>query len=244
MESGKPLGYLFVDLTVEGQKEQFVGEISDLAKETKGKMNWVYIDWAKYAKHSERLGLSGKTVPAIAIEKLEEGTHFVFDETATIAKDAVTQWVNKFLAGEIQPTIKSEPIPESNNEPVRTVVANNFEAVVNDPTKDVLVEFYAPWCGHCKKLAPIYDDLATAFKDSSNIVIAKIDATANDVNPKFGIRGFPTLKLFKAADKDHPVEYNGDRSLADLTSFIQQNTGAAAAAVDAVEAEADTKDEL
>jgi len=229
MESGLPLGYLFVDLTVDGQKDQFLAEIYDLAKDTKGRMNWVYIDWAKYARHAERLGLSGKTVPCIAIEKLDEGTHYVFDETAAVAKDAVTQWANKFLGGDMPPTIKSEPIPEDNSGPVKTLVANNFNEIVNDKAKNVFVEFYAPWCGHCKKLAPIFEELGTAFKSADNIVIAKIDATANDVNPKFGIKGFPTLKLFTAADKDHPVEYNGDRSLSDMTSFIQQNTGAVAA---------------
>eukprot|EP01114_Cavostelium_apophysatum_P013747 TRINITY_DN33_c0_g1_i1.p1 TRINITY_DN33_c0_g1~~TRINITY_DN33_c0_g1_i1.p1 ORF type:complete len:484 (-),score=163.93 TRINITY_DN33_c0_g1_i1:9-1460(-) len=232
LDSGLPLAYLFVDLSVEGQKEENLQHIQDLARETKGKLNWVYIDWAKYAKHAERLGLSGKTVPAIAIEKMEEGSHYVFDEAKKIAKDHVGPWIQSFLGGSLKPTIKSEDIPEKNDEPVKIVVAHTFDQIVNDKTKDVLVEFYAPWCGHCKKLAPVYDELATNFASDPNVVIAKIDATANDVSPRLGIRGFPTIKLFKANEKDTPVDYEGDRSLEDMTTFLraQSSFGGAAPA--------------
>jgi len=49
-----------------------------------------------------------------------------------------------------------------------------------DTTKDVLVEYYAPWCGHCKSLAPIYEELANKLKSNKNLVIAAMDATANE----------------------------------------------------------------
>jgi thiol-disulfide isomerase/thioredoxin len=61
------------------------------------------------------------------------------------------------------------------------LVGKNWNEVVNDASKHVLVEFYAPWCGHCKSLAPKYDVLGGKFVGSSDVVIAKIDATANDV---------------------------------------------------------------
>ena len=73
----------------------------------------------------------------------------------------VEKFVRDLVQGALEPYLKSEPIPESNNEPVKVVVAKNFDEIVNDPTKDVLIEFYAPWCGHCKSLAPKYDELAT-----------------------------------------------------------------------------------
>merc|ERR1712223_1719414 len=74
-------------------------------------------------------------------------------------------------------------------------------------------------CGHCKKLTPIWDDLAKKFQDSEDIVIAKMDSTANEV-ADVAISGFPTLKLFKK-DTNEIVEYNGARELDDLVKFIE-----------------------
>jgi len=222
-EAGLPLGYLFVDLAVSGQQDEYVEIIRPIAQNTKGKMNWVYIDWQKYAKHSERLGLSGQTVPALAIESLQDGTHYAYDESAKIQTDSITSWVERFLAGNLEPTIKSEEIPADNSGPVKIVVAKNFAEIVNDPNKDVLVEFYAPWCGHCKALVPIYEELGNDLKQVETIVIAKIDATNNDVSPKLGIQGFPTIKLFPANDKENPIDYNGDRTKADFIQFLQEN---------------------
>jgi protein disulfide-isomerase A1 len=61
------------------------------------------------------------------------------------------------------------------------VVGTTFEAIVMDSSKDVLVKYYAPWCGHCKSLAPVWEELGQHYADNSDLVIAKFDATANEV---------------------------------------------------------------
>jgi protein disulfide-isomerase A1 len=75
--------------------------------------------------------------------------------------------------------LKSDPIPETNNEPVKVLVGKNFKSMVLDSEKEVLVKFYAPWCGHCKNLAPHYDEAAKRLLVNENILLAKIDSTGN-----------------------------------------------------------------
>ena len=94
------------------------------------------------------------------------------------------------------------------------LTGKNFDSVAFDPTKNVLVEFYAPWCGHCKTLAPIWDELAEkkANEEGSDLVVAKIDATANEL-PHTKVRSFPTIKLYKKGENE-AAEYNGEREFA------------------------------
>jgi len=103
--------------------------------------------------------------------------------------------------------------------------AKNFDETVLKSGKPSLVEFFAPWCGHCKNLAPTYESLATAFAHSEDVNVAKVDADAHkDLGGRFGVQGFPTLKWFDGKS-DKPADYSGGRELDDLAKFIQEKTG-------------------
>ncbi|TJX53773.1 hypothetical protein E8P77_25405, partial [Soehngenia saccharolytica] len=101
----------------------------------------------------------------------------------------------------------------------------NFDSVVLDESKDVLVEFYAPWCGHCKNLAPIYEKVAAAYKLEKDVVIANVDADKyKDLGEKYGVGGFPTLKFFPKTNKAGE-DYDGGRDLDDFVAFINEKAG-------------------
>lgn len=108
---------------------------------------------------------------------------------------------------------------------VLDLIPSNFDQVVLKSGKPTLVEFFAPWCGHCKNLAPVYEELAQAYATSKDIQIAKVDADAErDLGKKYGVQGFPTLKWFDGKS-NKPVDYDGGRDLESLTKFITEKTG-------------------
>lgn len=145
---------------------------------------------------------------------------FVMSEEFSI--DTFEQFVKDLIAEKLEAYLKSEAVPENNNEPVKVAVAKNFDEVAINNGKDTLIEFYAPWCGHCKKLTPIYDDLAKKL-ENEEVSIVKMDATANDVPQLFDVKGFPTLYWLPKNDKKSPVRYEGGRELNDFIKYIAKH---------------------
>jgi len=142
-----------------------------------------------------------------------------FKMEGEFSMDAFGEFLTKFKAGELEVYMKSEPVPETQG-PVKVAVAKNFEELVTNNKKDVLVEFYAPWCGHCKKLTPIYDELGEKM-EGEDVEIVKMDATANDVPPEYSVSGFPTLFWLPSTTKK-PVSYSGGRELDDFVKYISE----------------------
>jgi len=102
--------------------------------------------------------------------------------------------------------------------------ADNFDEVVNSKV-NAFVKFFAPWCGHCKKLEPDYEKFAVAFDSESDVVIARVDCDQHrDLCSRFGVTGYPTLKWF-AKGSSEPIAYNGDRELSALVSFVNTEAG-------------------
>ncbi|CAL5874912.1 uncharacterized protein PFLUO_LOCUS9214 [Penicillium psychrofluorescens] len=219
--AGIPLAYIFAETAEE--REAFTNEFKPIAEKHRGAINIVTLDAKLFGAHAGNLNLEPETFPAFAIQDTTKNVKYPFDQTKKIEAKAVGKFIQDVLEGKIEPSVKSEPIPETQEGPVTVVVGKSYQELVIDNDKDVLLEFYAPWCGHCKSLAPKYDELAEMYSGdlAEKVTIAKIDATANDVPDP--ITGFPTIKLYPAGSKGEPIEYSGSRTVEDLATFIKEN---------------------
>jgi len=120
----------------------------------------------------------------------------------------------------------SGPPPTYENSEVIDLIPSNFDKFALSG-KPALVEFFAPWCGHCKTLAPVYEQLAQdfAFAKKDKLTIAKVNADSEkSLGKRFGIQGFPTIKYFDGKSET-PEDYNGGRDLESLTEFLTKKTG-------------------
>eukprot|EP00760_Papus_ankaliazontas_P025307 PhM_4_TR2629/c0_g1_i1/m.64306/K09584/PDIA6, TXNDC7; protein disulfide-isomerase A6 len=115
-------------------------------------------------------------------------------------------------------------VPAMADGEVVILTPDNFDAIVKDSNKHVFVKFFAPWCGHCVRMADAWKELAANVKDNSDVVIAELDAAAHSSTASaYGVRGFPTLKLFTKADKSGDVSYRGARDTSSFTAFLKEN---------------------
>ncbi|KAM4603332.1 protein disulfide-isomerase A2 [Polymixia lowei] len=209
---------LFINSTVESQAA-LLDDYRTVAKEFKGKVLFIIIDVTESLSHVlNYFGLSESDAPAVRIINTETVKKYAM-EAEEITANTLRPFCQGVLDGTVKPHLLSEQIPEDwDKGPVAVLVGTNFEAVALDPTKNVFVEFYAPWCGHCKELAPIWEKLGEKYADRDDIIIAKMDATANEVE-SVSVSGFPTLKYYPAGGKE-VVDYSGSRDLETMSKFL------------------------
>jgi len=174
---------------------------------------------------AEFIGVTAADAPTIRLlSPGEDMKKFVFPGSLdTVSVHAIKNYLDEYKSGALRPHLKSEP-EATEVTPETILVGTNFERIVNDPSKDVLVKYYAPWCGHCKALAPVWAELAEHVAEIDDLVIAKFDATANEVDG-LAIKGYPTLKFYPKDNKDG-VEYDADRDLEAFKEWLMVNSSA------------------
>ncbi|CAG8748453.1 18086_t:CDS:2, partial [Racocetra fulgida] len=205
INSGLPIAFLFYE---NDEQRVYLGKaIEPVAKNFKGQVNFVYINASKFGRHAKNIELK-QIWPAFGIYNPVENSKYPFSQSEKITTVNIQAFVSKFVKGEIPPSIKSESIPENNDGPVTILVAHTIKDIVYNKTKDVFVLFYV-----------------LAYSNSKGkIIIAKIDVFKNEIPSKFNVTGWPTIKLFKAGEKEEIADYPGDRTLENLIEFITKNT--------------------
>eukprot|EP01060_Flectonema_neradi_P041647 TRINITY_DN994_c1_g5_i1.p1 TRINITY_DN994_c1_g5~~TRINITY_DN994_c1_g5_i1.p1 ORF type:complete len:494 (+),score=165.05 TRINITY_DN994_c1_g5_i1:67-1482(+) len=210
---GKPVLRAFTAADDKKLQEKLIKELEPVQKKFGKKLLFAINDEG----HDEYEGDLKEGI--IAIEAL--GKKYLYDKE----QGSVSEWVGKWAKKKAPAMVKSEkPVPRAEPGEVQVVVGKTFDEIVLDNTKDVLIEFYAPWCGHCKQLEPKYAELAEKLKGEKNVVIAKIDATANDVHhKKYSASGFPTIYFAPANNKESPLTYDSGRDVDSFVEYIKKH---------------------
>uniref|UniRef100_A0A4W6DWK1 Protein disulfide-isomerase n=1 Tax=Lates calcarifer TaxID=8187 RepID=A0A4W6DWK1_LATCA len=168
------------------------------------------------------LGTSdGGELPFVTI-RTKLGHKYTMREEFTRDGESLERFLDDYFTGRLKRFVKSEPVPERNSAAVKVVVAETFDEVVNDPGKDVLIQFFSPSCPHCKKLDPVYRELADTLVSDPGLVIAKMNAVDNDVPLGYDVHGFPTIYFAPVGRKDEPIRYEGGRELKDFLKFLKR----------------------
>merc|ERR1711915_766896 len=154
--SGEVKSHLLLFLSASAEDFSAKVDIArEIAKDHKGEMLFVTIntDEEDHKRIMEFFGLDESELPSMRIIKLEEDMSKFKPESTELSDENIRHFVKQYLGGSLKPHLMSEDVPEDwDKEPVK-----------------VLVEFYAPWCGHCKQLAPTWDKLGEKYKDSETV---------------------------------------------------------------------------
>ncbi|KOM50686.1 hypothetical protein LR48_Vigan08g151300 [Vigna angularis] len=204
--------------------EKFLPVFKESAKLFKGKLIFVLVEMDNEdvgKPVADYFGITGNDPKVLAYTGNDDGRKFLLDGDVSV--DKITAFGNDFLEDKLKPFLKSDPVPESNDGDVKIVVGNNFDEIVLDESKDVLLEIYAPWCGHCQALEPTYNKLAKHLHSIESIVIAKMDGTTNE-HPRAKADGFPTLLFYPAANKSSdPIPVDVDRTVVSFYKFLRKH---------------------
>ncbi|NWH79274.1 PDIA2 isomerase, partial [Piaya cayana] len=187
----------------------------------RGEVLFVVLDVAGFgASVLSFFGMTPADAPTLRLVKMENNRKYQMEQD-DFSGTAIRTFVQAVLDGKVKPRLLSAEPPEDwDTRPVKVLVGKTFEQVAFDETKNVFVKFYAPWCSHCQEMAAAWEELGERYKDHEDIIIAELDATANELE-NITIHGFPTLHYFPAGPGRKMVEYKSARDLETFSKFLE-----------------------
>jgi len=201
-----------------------IQQFRQLAREKKSQ-KYVFMTASSKDEWGQRLvsffGLSESELPIVEIVDVVAGEPRRYRHTGAIKADALATFLEDYEEGKIEKYVKSEEVPSTNPGPVIKAVGKTFKSEVIENDMDVLVKFYAEWCGHCKKLAPVYEALAKKLQNNKRLKFVEIDSTKNDVEGHT-VQSYPTLKFFAGRDKTKAIDFTGERTEEGILKFLKE----------------------
>ena len=200
--------------------------ILEVAKKFKGSnLKFAISNEEEFEDEIKALGLedSGNDV---SIGVYTEKQKFRGDPDAEITSEYLAMFVEHLRTGRIPPYMKSMPVPKVQDSIVTKVVSDNYDTEMHKIKKDVVLYFYAPWCGHCKEFDIVFKKVAKKMmKTNENIVFGSMDGTGNDIPYMFPpISGYPSIFFLSAYEKFDPIQYQGDRSYKSVKDWINRHS--------------------
>jgi len=221
-----PILKVYVEISLESIREHtnYLSLLNSVAKHHNRHLSFVICNKNDFSSEMQLFGFDRDAQVSVGIDDISKSVRYQFTQDFNV--ENLEQFVHDFKDGKLQPFLRSDPIPEEDGDHVKVVVGKTFEKIVLDKNKDVMIEFYAPWCGHCKTLAPIYEEVASNLAISQpNVVLAKMDATTNDSpHPSYSANSYPTIFWAPANSKDKPLQYNGERDVFNITKWIKSKS--------------------
>ncbi|KAJ8509212.1 hypothetical protein ONZ45_g8597 [Pleurotus djamor] len=223
--SDKPLATLCLD-PHDSENDALLESLRPTALKYKSSLYITWLDTAAFRRQCEAvLQRRHATWPAFIIRDVQKNAIYPLEDSQPMTPEVVEGWIQRFLNGDLSPLVRSAPIPEAQDEPVFNLVSKQFDEVVFDESKDVFLEIYSTWCGHCKVMKPAWDALGEKYAPlKDKVVIAKINLVDNDLPPSapFKVTGFPTLKFKPAGTRDF-IDYTERRSLYSFSAFVEKH---------------------
>jgi len=242
-KAGLPILTLFTAVDLEKNSkgfDYFANRLRRVATDYVGELTFNIASKEDYSYQLEDYGLpnlDGKKDVGVGIQ--DNDKYYYMEESFSV--ENMKAFVESFKAGSLTAKIKEAPSydeheshgdedeDEDDGEPsaVVTLTTDNFESEVMRDGVDAMVEFYAPWCGHCMQLKPTYKKLAAEFEGDESVVVGAMDATANEIPKGFNVEGYPSIYFVQDGAKDSPMTYDGPRDLDSMAQFIREKSSSA-----------------